>query len=161
MQRRSVCHHDVVGNVYNVVDRTYSDYPKTILQPFWAFLHITVCQSYGSIARTSFLVFHTYLYRKILVIHLKGIYRGTMQIRSESVLDEPCVQVASHTVVATCVSTVWSDIYFNHEITFDMIVVSSRNTYWCIFGQDNDSAVVISHTYFVFRTYHAVAFHAT
>ncbi|MNJ43214.1 hypothetical protein D3C77_382110 [compost metagenome] len=35
MQRLTVLQHDIVGNVYNVVDRTNSSCHKTILHPLW------------------------------------------------------------------------------------------------------------------------------
>lgn len=83
-----------------------------------------------------------------------------MQTGLITVLHQPCIQITGNAVMAACVGTIGSDIYLYHEIALYVIIFCSRYAHGGIFGQDDNAAVVISHTDFVLRADHATTLHA-
>ena len=118
MHRLSIRHHDVVRNVYNVVDRSQSDDPQLILQPFWTIFHLTIRQRNTGIAFTGLCIFYLYINGQILVINLKGITIRAMQVSGITILFQPRIQVTCHAIMRKCIGTVCRDINFYHPIAF-------------------------------------------
>ena len=99
MQRLAISMKDVVGNIDDVVDRTKTNQTQLVLQPFRTFLHGYSLDAYAGITRTSFHVFHFHFDVQVIVFHLEGIYRRTLQFSLMTVLNEICIKVTSHTIV--------------------------------------------------------------
>ena len=59
MQRLAVSHHDIIGDVHDVIDGTQTDDTQLFLQPLGAFFHLTASQRHTAIARASLIVLDT------------------------------------------------------------------------------------------------------
>ena len=161
MQRLSICHHDIISNVDDIVDRTQADDRETILQPFGTFLDNTILQRQRTIARTSLRSHNTHRNLKLSIIHDKTIARRTMQSSPVAILYQPGIQVARHTIVAASISTVWSDIHLNQIVALQLIVFSSRRTHDSILRQHDDTIMTFTNADFILSTNHAQRLDAT
>ena len=99
VQGLTICHHNVVGDVHNVVDRTYADDLQIILQPFGTFFYFTACHGYGAISRTAHFVLNLNADFHVMVVNLERICIRAMQAGLIAVLGEPCVQIACDSIV--------------------------------------------------------------
>ena len=161
VQWLTVCHHDIVGNIHNIVDWAQADDIQLILQPLWTFLYFTICDTYTCITLAGVSILNLYVNRKILVIYDKLIARRTMKTGLITILLQPSIKVAGNTPVTQCISTVGSDINLNQPIALKMIILSSRLTYWSILRENNNTSVVCTHTNLILSTNHTKALHST
>ena len=99
MHRLTVGVKDIIGNIDDVVDRTYTDQTQLVLQPFGTFLYGHVLDGNACVAGTCFCVLNNNINVHIVVVYLEGIYRRTLQCSLTTVLNKPCIQVARYTVV--------------------------------------------------------------
>ena len=99
VERLTVCHHDVVGDVHDIVDRTKTDGGQLVLQPLRTLLHFTISDAYTSIALASLLILDHHLNRQRLVVNGKLTAVRTMQGCLITVLLQPCIEVTCHTPV--------------------------------------------------------------
>ena len=155
MQRLSIRHHDIISDVDNIVDRTQADDRETILQPFGTFLDNTILQRQRTIARTSLRSHNTHRNLELSIIHDKTIARRTMQSSPVAILYQPGIQVARHTIVATSIGTIWSNIHLNQKVALQLIVFSSRRTHDGILRQHDDTIMTFTNSDFVLSTNHA------
>jgi len=71
MHRLSIGHHDVIGDVHDVVDRTEADDRQLVLKPFRTLLDITVCDAQAGIALAGIMVLNIYLNGQVVVVDMK------------------------------------------------------------------------------------------
>ena len=161
MHRLTISHHDVVGNVNNIIDRTKSNHFQFVLQPLGAFLHIAIGHTQTNITLASLFVLNLNINGHIFVVNLKCFAIRTMQRCVIAILHQPSIQIASHTPMGKCISTVGSDVNLDDPIALQMIIFGGWSANNCIFGQDNDAIMTLANTNFVFSTNHAIRFNAT
>ena len=157
VQWLTVCHHDVVGDIHDIVDWSQADDVQLILQPLRAFLHLAVGDAYAGIALASLGVLNFYIDRKIFVIYYEFIARWTMQAGLITVLLQPGIEVASHTPVTECIGTVGSDINLDEPVALQVIVLGSRLTHWSILREHDDTIVSSAHANLILSTDHTQA----
>ena len=161
MEGLAVSHHDVVGDVNDIVDGTQADEAQLVLKPGGTFLHLASSQSDGAIAGTSLGVLNLHGNGERLVIHHKSFTIGAVKAGLISVLHQPGVEVARHTIVAARIGAVGGDVHLNQIVAFKFVILGGRGAYYCVLGQHDDAVVVSTDTDFVLGTNHAKAFHAT
>ena len=71
MQRLAIGHHDIIGDIHDIINRTQTDCCQLILQPIGTFLYLTVSDADTGIALTSLLVLNHHLNRQIMVVNLE------------------------------------------------------------------------------------------
>ena len=157
VQWLTVCHHDVVGDIHDIVDWTQADDVQFVLQPLRALLHLAVSDAYAGIALASLGVLNLYIDRKILVIYHEFIARWAMQAGLIAILLQPGIEVAGHTPVAECIGTVGCDINLDEPVALQVIVLGSRLTYRCILREHDDTVVRCTHANFILSTDHTQA----
>ena len=157
VQWLAVCHHDVVGDIHDIVDWTQADDVQLILQPLRAFLHLAVGDAYAGIALASLGVLNLYIDRKLLVIYYEFIARWTMQTGFITILLQPGIEVASYTPMTECIGTVGSDINLDEPVALQVIVLSSRLTHRCILWEHDDTVVRCTHANLILSTDHTQA----
>ena len=157
VQWLTVCHHDVVGDIHDIVDWTQADDVQLVLQPLRALLHLAVGDAYAGIALASLGVLNLYIDRKILVIYYEFIARWAMQTSLVTVLLQPGIEVASYTPVAECIGTVGSDINLDEPVALQVIVLGSRLTNRCILREHDDTVVRCTHANLILSTDHTQA----
>ena len=99
MQRLAIGHHDIVGNVHNIVDGPQANDAQFVLHPFGTLLDLTVLYTDGRIASATFGSHDIDLNLIVMVVHFEGIDTLAMETRLIAVFHEPSVQVACHSVV--------------------------------------------------------------
>ena len=99
MQRLAECHHYIVGDVHDVINRTKTNCGQVVLQPLWTLFHLTAGNSHGCVAGASLGVLHANGNLEIVVIHLEVLDTGAMQGGLVAILHEPRIEVASHAIV--------------------------------------------------------------
>ena len=77
-----------------------------------------------------------------------------------SILHKPSIKVAGHAIMAQGISTVGRNVDLNQPVALEMKIFGSGLPNRCIVGQHNDTIMAAAHTYFVFGTDHAAAFHS-
>ena len=71
VHRLAVCHHYVVGNIDNIVDRTQADNLELVLQPLGALLNLTTSDADASITLASLGILYLYVDRKVGIVDCK------------------------------------------------------------------------------------------
>ena len=155
VHRLSVSHHNVIGNVYNVVDRANANYVEPVFQPLWAFFYLAIGNAKARIATASVRVFYLYFDRKVVVVYFKLAAIRAMQRCFVSVLLQPRIKVARYAVMAQRIGTVGSNVYFNQPVAVELVILCCRHTHLCIFGQNNNAVVACSYADFVFSANHS------
>ena len=74
MQGLSVSHHDVVGDIHNVVDGALTNRRQAILQPFRAFLNFAVLHADSAVTGTSLASHHFHVKLQVVRLHLEVIH---------------------------------------------------------------------------------------
>ena len=156
VQRLSVSHHHVVSDVYYVVDRTQADSVQLILKPLRTLLNLTVGYAYASITLTSLSILNLHLDRQVVIVYCKCRAVRAMHLGLVAIALEPCIQVACHTPVTQSVSTVSGDVNLDKPVALQIVVLSSRSSYYCILRQNNDTIVTCAHANLVFSADHTV-----
>ena len=157
VQWLTVCHHDVVGDIHDIVDWTQADDVQLILQPLRALLHLAVGDAYAGIALASLGILNLYIDRKLLIVYYELIARWAMQTGFITVLLQPGIEVAGHTPVAECIGTVGSDVNLDEPVALQVIVLGSRLTNRCILWEHDDTVVRSTHTDFILSADHTQA----
>ena len=157
VQWLTVCHHDVVGDIHDIVDWSQADDVQLILQPLRTLLHLAVGDAYTGIALASLGVLNLYIDRKILVIHYELIARWAMQTGFITVLLQPGIEVAGYTPMTECIGTVGSDINLDEPVALQVIVLGSRLTYRSILWEHDDTVVRCTHANLILSTDHTQA----
>ena len=160
VERLPVGKHDVVGNVYDVVDRTQANGGEMPLEPVGRFSHMATGNAHTCVTGTGLGVADGYLYRERMVGNVEVITGGAMQAGRVAVLHHPCIEIACYAVVGERICTIRRNINLNHPITLKVIIFRRWLTHGCIIGQNDDTIVRGTDSYFVFGAYHAVAFYA-
>ena len=156
----SVGHHDVVGDVDDIINRTQPHGAQFVLQPLGTLFDVAVADAHASIALASLVVFNLHGNRKRLVVHAKRLAIGTMQPCLIAILLEPSIEIARHAIVRKRIATVGRDVNLYQPIALHVIIFCSRSAHHRIVGQHNDAVVRRAHTNFVFGTNHAHRLHA-
>ena len=146
---------DIVGDIYDIIDRTQTDDAQTLLQPFRTLLHGDTLDGDAGIARTSLAVFYDHRDVKVVILHGKGIYRRLMQLCRFLVLHQVGIQIASHTVVRAGIGTVGRDVHLYHIVALDVIVVFGQSAHHSGVWQHDDARVVGTDADLVFCADHA------
>ena len=161
MHRLAVSHHDVVGDVNNIVNRTQADNFQFILEPFGTFLHIAIGNAQANITLASLLVLDFNIDGKVFVVNRKRLAIRTMQRCVIAILHQPSIQVASHAPMRKGISTIGRDVNLNHPIALQIVIFGSRCSHHSVIGQHYDSVVAGSHANLVFGTNHSVRLDTT
>ena len=161
MQWLTICHHDVVGDIDDVVDRTLTNRRQSVLQPFRTFLHLTVLHRHSAVTGTSLACLHFNVKLQVVRLHLEVIHRWTMQRRLITVLLQISIEVTRHTPVRTSVRVVRRDVHLNHIVALQTVVLSGRRTHHSILWQHDDAVMTRAHTNLILGTDHAVRLDAT
>ena len=154
VQWLTVCHHNVVSDIHDIVDWTQADDVQLILQPLRTFLHLTTGDAYTGITLASLSILDFNIDRKILVVYHKPIARRAMQTCLVAILLQPGIQVAGYTPVTERISTVGCDIDLDEPVALQVIILSSRLTYRSIFREYDDAVVRSTYTNLIFSTNH-------
>ena len=109
----TIRHHDIISNVYDVIDGAQTNDIQLIFQPLWAFLNLAIGNTQTSIATACLGILDSYLDWKIMIINYKGITIRTMKRCLIAVLCEPSIKITSHSIMTKSIGTVSSDIYIN------------------------------------------------
>jgi hypothetical protein len=161
MQRLAVSHHNIVRDVHDIVDGTQSNRAKLILKPLRTLFHIAARQSNANIARAEVWGVDADADGQRLVVHLELFAVRTMKTRLVTILNEPSIEIASHTIMAASICSVGSYVNLDEVIALDMIVLSCRSADLCVCGKNDDSAVVVANANLVFCTKHTATLNAT
>ena len=154
MQRLTVSHHHVVGDINDIIDRTQTDDGQFVLQPFWRLLHLAAGDAHTGIALAGLAVLDGYVDIQVVVINRKSIACWTMQRCLHSTSLHPGIQITSHTIVRQRIRAVGGNVNLYHPVAFQMIVFSRRLTHRSVFRQYDDTVVRGTHTDFVFCANH-------
>ena len=71
VHRLAISHHDIIGDVHDVVDGAKTDDRQLVLEPFGALLDIAVCDAQTGIALTGLMVFNIHLNGQVVVIDME------------------------------------------------------------------------------------------
>ena len=154
-------HHDVVSYVYDIVDGAQADGGQVILEPLGALLHFTPSHGDGGVARASLRVLDADWNLEVVIVNFEVIDGRTVQGCLLAVLYEPCVEVASYTVVRACIGAVGRYVHFNEPVALKAVVLGCWRANNSVGGEHDDSVVAGADAYLVLSTYHAVALYAT
>ena len=160
VHRLAVCHHHVVGDVDDVVDRTQTDYLQLVLKPFGTLLNLTSADAHTCVALASLGVFNLNIDGQVVVVDCKLRAVGTVEQCGVAVALEPSVQVACHTPVAECVRSVGCDVNLDNPVALQVIIFGCGLAYGCVLGQYDDAVVACANAYFVLGANHAKALNA-
>ena len=161
MQRLAIGHHDIVRDVYDVIDGAQANGGKSVLQPVRALFHLAVGDADTGIALASLLILDGYLDRQIVIIDLELRAVRAVHLRLVAIALQPGIQVAGHSPVREAVSTVGGDVHLNEPVALQMIVLSGRRAYHGILREDDDAGMVIADTDLILCTDHTVRLDAT
>ena len=156
VERLSVSHHHIVGDVHDIVDRAQSYSGESVLEPLRTLLDLTSLHRHGTVARTSLLSQHLHVKLQVFALDLKSVGRRTVESRLISVLLQISIQVARHSPVRTSVRVVGRDVHLYDEVALQSVVLSRRRAHDSILRQHNDAVMACAYTYLVLGTYHAV-----
>ena len=123
MQGLTECHHDVVGDIDDIVDRTQTNGGQLVLQPLRRLLDLTVGNADTSIALAGLGVLNNYIDGEAVVIN--GERRCTRLVGSGliAVLLQPGIQVARYTPMAQRISTVGGDVNLDEPVALQMVTL--------------------------------------
>ena len=156
----SVGHHDVVSDVYNVVDGAQADGKQLVLQPFGAFFHLAIGYRYASIAFAGIVILDGYIYGQVVIVYHEGIAAGAFQRCFITILHQPGVQVACHAIMTKCIGMVSCYVNLDKPVAFQLVIFGGRLANLSVGRQNDDAVVSRSHANFVFCTNHTKAFNA-
>ena len=91
MHRLTVCHHHIVGDVDNVVDRTQANNLELVLQPLRTLLNLATSNANASITLASLGVLNLNIDRKVGVVDCKLRAVGTMKRCVITIALEPSI----------------------------------------------------------------------
>ena len=128
MQRLAVCHHDVVGDIDDIIDRTQANGRQLVFQPVGRFLHFAIRHTDTGIALAGLLILDDHLDRQIVIVDLELRAVRAVHLRLVAIALQPGIEVAGHAPVRETVSTVGGDIHLDEPVALQMIVFSSRRT---------------------------------
>ena len=160
MHRLTVCHHHIVGDVDDVVDRTQTYNLQFVLQPLGALLHLAACDAYASIAAASLGVLYLYVDRHVVVVDVELRAVGTVQRCLVTIALEPSIEVARYAPVRECVRAVGCDVYLDNPVALQVIILGSRLTDGSVLRQHDDAIMSGAHANLVFGTNHTKRLYA-
>ena len=160
MQGLPVCKHDVIGNVYYIINRTKPYGTQTLLQPFGALLHLAIGQRHRAIAGACLGVLHHNINVHVMIIYGKSRHIRTVQRRFMPVAHQPGIQIAGNAIMRAGIGTVGRNIHFNQPITLDTIVIGGAHPHGGVVRQNDNPVMARTNANFVFGTYHPKAFNA-
>ena len=99
VHRLTISHHDIVGDVNDIIDWTQTDNIQFILQPLWTLLYLAIGYTQTSITTASISILNCHINRKVMIVNLKCITRWAMQRSLITILCQPCIEVASYTIM--------------------------------------------------------------
>ena len=154
VQGLTQCHHHVVGDVDDIVDRTQTDYAELVLQPLGALLDLTTSNADTGIALAGLCVLDNNIDGETVVVNDKIADNGFVGSGLVAILLQPGIQVSSYTPVRKGIGTVGGDIHLDEPITLQMIVFCGGGTDNCIFREYNDASMVSTDANLVLGTNH-------
>ena len=161
VQGLAIGHHDVVGDIHDVIDRPQTDGGQFVLQPVGRLLHLTVGNAHTGITLAGLCILNDHLDRQVVILHLELRTVGTVHRGLVAIALQPGVEVAGHTPVRETVGTVGSDIHLDEPVALQMIVFCSRRTYDSVLRQYDDALVGRTDADLILSTDHTIALHAT
>ena len=160
VQRLSVSHHHVVGDIYDIVDGAQSDGVQLVLQPVGTLLYLAVANAYAGVTLAGLCVLNFYLDGQVVIVNSKLRAVGAMHLGLVAIALQPGIQVACHTPVAQSVGTVGGNVNLNQPVALQVIVLGSGCTHYSVLGQYDDTVVTGTNANFVLGTNHTVALYA-
>ena len=160
MQWLSICHHHIVGNVNYVVYRTNAYYVEFFLKPFRTFGNLTACQTNTSITFTSLGTLNFDINRKTFIVNFKCIAARTMETCLIAITFQPRIEITCHSPMRKSIRTIGRDVDFYQPVTLQIIIFCSGCTLFSSIRQNDDTIMACTYAYFIFGTYHTIAFHS-
>ena len=161
MKRLTVCHHYIISNIYNIINRTKTYHIQLVLKPIRRLLHLTAGDTHARITLAGFCILDCNLNRQIVVVHRKSIARRTVQTCLIAISAQPSIQVARNAIMRKRIGAVGSDVYLDNPIALKIIIFCSRLTNGGVFRQHDNTVMACSHADFILRAYHSVRLNAT
>ena len=81
MHGLSIGHHDIIGDVDNVVHRSQADSGEFVFQPFRTFFYLAAHKTHTGIALASLCIFNAHLNRKLVAVNRESTAVRAMQTR--------------------------------------------------------------------------------
>ena len=156
----SVGHHHIVGDVDNIVDGAQTDGAEFVLQPLGTLLHLASRDAQTGITLACLGILNLHLDGQVVVVDSESAAVGAMERSGTAILLEIGIEVAGNTPVREGISAVGRNVDLNQPVALEMKIFGSGLPNRCIVGQHNDTIMAAAHTYFVFGTDHAAAFHS-
>ena len=160
VQGLSVGHHDIVGDVNDVVDGAQADGGEVVLEPLGAFLHLAASDGHGGVAGASLGVLHLDADFQVVVIYLEGFVAGSVQRCRVAILLEPGIEVACHAIVRAGIGAVGRDVHFDYVVAVYVVVVGRLGAHHGVLWQHDDAGMVGTDANLVLGTDHAIALDA-
>ena len=79
VHRLAVSHHNIIGNINDIVDWAQTNDIQFILQPLRTLLYLTIGNAQTSITTASICIFDSHINRKVMIINRESITRWAMQ----------------------------------------------------------------------------------
>ena len=161
VHRLAVGHHDVIGNIDNVVDRAQTDDIQLVLQPLRTFLHLAAGYAQTGITPAGIRILDGHIDRKVVVVNPESTAVRTMKRCLVTILRQPGIEVTGHTVMAQRIGTVGRNVYVDQPVAVQMIILGGRLSDRCILRQYDNAVMACADTDFILSTDHTEALHTT
>ena len=161
MERLAVCHHNIVGDVYDIVNWAQAYCSKFVLQPIWTFLYFTTGNAYTCISLACIGINDFHVYRQVFVVNSKAFIRRTMKRCLISILLQPSIQVTGNTPMRKSICAVCRDINLNEPVALKIVILSSRCSHLCIFWKHDYTIMTCPDAYLILSADHTVRLNAT
>ena len=145
-----------ISHVHYIINWTQADGTQFILQPFRAFLNRNAFDAYARITKAGLCIFHDYFNSRSSIINFESIHARTFQSERLAILFQVSSQITGYTKMRSGIHTVRSYIDFQYIVALDIIIILCKSSYNHISWQHDDSGVVSTNTYFIFRTNHTI-----
>ena len=124
MKRLAVFQHNIIRNIYNVVDRSHTCVYKPFLKPPRRVFHFYIFYDSGdiSLAKVGFYL-NAYIIRSLFCLFLALIFRVSYFFFKSS------CRFSGHTHHGEAIRPVWGDFKV-HYIVFQLESFSEVHTYW-------------------------------
>ncbi len=128
MQGLAIGHHDIIGDIDDIVDGTQADGCQTILQPVGRLLHFAIGDADASIALAGLLILDGHLDGQVVIVDLELRTVRTMHTCLVAIALQPGIQIACHAPVAQAVGTVGGNIDLDEPVALQVVVFCSGST---------------------------------
>ena len=155
LQGLTVGHHDIVGEVHKIINRTQTHGGQFVLQPIGAFLHFAVGDAHAGITAAGLCVLDDDVDGERVVIDGKRRCARAVEAGLIAVLQEPGIQLTGYTPVTQGISTVSRDVNLYEPVALQVVIFSGWSTHDSILWQNDDTSMRGAHTNLILCTNHS------